>query len=278
MVEKVYVARHGFRLNWVSTAWKSPTGLPRDPPLTAYGETQAQELCEYFMSFPEHERPTAIFSSPYYRCLQTSRPLARALGIPIYVEHGIAEWYSPVEPGTGLHPRPGPTGALHALFPEIDPAWRTLFYPSRKGETVDELHVRIDAFLRAFRPALAARVPAERRRRLLFVTHAATTIALVRTLVGDAQLHMKVGCCSLTELDRRERADRSDRLVGAWTPVALAAGDHLKGGISREWGFEDIEVEKGRVVEDPGVPGTEHERDEPIGLQLEDPHQVVSNL
>ncbi|KAF8203613.1 histidine phosphatase superfamily [Pholiota molesta] len=276
MVDKVYIARHGFRLNWVSSAWKSPTGLARDPPLTAYGETQAEELCQYFLSFPENERPTAIFSSPYYRCLQTSRPLAKALGIPIYVEHGIAEWYSPVEPGTGLHPRPGSTHSLHDLFPEVDASWSTLYYPSRKGETVEELHLRIDAFMRAFKPALQQRVPAERRRRLLFVTHAATTIALVRSFVGDQQLHMKVGCCSLTELERREDAP-ADKFIGAWYPVSLTSGDHLKGGTSREWGFEDIEVEKGRVVEDPGVPGSEHECDEPIGLQLPVEENIISS-
>ena len=41
------------------------TGLPRDPPLAAFGHTQAQELADYFLSLPEEERPTAIFSSPY---------------------------------------------------------------------------------------------------------------------------------------------------------------------------------------------------------------------
>ncbi|KAF8973966.1 histidine phosphatase superfamily [Flammula alnicola] len=268
MIEKIYIARHGFRLNWVSTAWKSPTGLPRDPPLTAYGETQAEELCQYFLSFPEEERPTAIFSSPYYRCLQTSRPLAKALGIPIYVEHGIAEWYSPVEPGTGLHPRPGPTESLQAHFPEVDASWNTLYYPSRKGESVDELHARVDAFARVFKPALHQRLPPARFRRILLITHAATTIALVRSFVGDREMYMKVGCCSLTELARREGAPH-DRTVGAWRPVSLVSGEHLTGGTSREWGFEDIEVEKGRVVEDPGVPGSEHEEDAPIGLQLQ---------
>ncbi|KIM48162.1 hypothetical protein M413DRAFT_439882 [Hebeloma cylindrosporum] len=273
-MEKIFIARHGFRLNWVSTAWKSPTGLPRDPPLTAYGETQAEELCQYFLSFPEDERPTAIFSSPYYRCLQTSHPLAKALGIPIYVEHGIAEWYSPVVPGTGLHPRPGSTSSLQAFFPQVDPSWETLFYPSRKGETVAELHSRIDTFISAFGPALTRRLPAERTRRVLMVSHAATTIALVRSLTGEREMHMKVGCCSLTELERREdlEKDRLEDVIGVWKPIMLVSGDHLKGGSSREWGFEDIEVEKGRVVEDPGVPGSQHEEDAPLGLQVQLSH------
>jgi len=52
----------------------------------------------------------------------------------------------------------------------------------------------------------------------------------------------------------------------------VASGDHLKGGSSREWGFEDVEVEEGRVVEDPGVPGSEHEEDAPLGLQVQLSH------
>jgi len=275
MIEKIYLARHGFRLNWISSSWQSPTGLPRDPPLTAYGLTQAEELCQYFLSFPENERPTAIFSSPYYRCLQTSQPLAKALGIPIYVEHGIGEWYSPVVPGTGLHPRPGPTASLQALVAEIDPGWETLFYPSRKGETLAELHARIDVFVRAFGVALPQRLPKEQMRRLLMVSHAATTIALVRSLMGEREMYMKVGCCSLTELEKREglERDRSEKeVIGVWKPISVASGDHLKGGSSREWGFEDVEVEEGRVVEDPGVPGSEHEEDAPLGLQVQLSH------
>ena len=159
---------------------------------------------------------------------------------------GIAEWYSPIAPGTGLHPRPGPTPTLQAFFSEVDPTWETLFYPSRKGETLAELHSRIDAFIRAFGPALSQRLPAERTRRLLMVSHAATVIALVRCLTGDREMHMKVGCCSLTELEKREDLEK-DRLEGVWKPLMLVSGDHLKGGSSREWGFEDIEVEKGRV-------------------------------
>lgn len=103
------------------------TGLPRDPPLAAFGEvglshmglktyfdlavytqTQAQEVADYFRALPVEERPTAIFSSPFgqymlflshthielyrlhfkARCLQTSKPIAKALKLPIFVEHG----------------------------------------------------------------------------------------------------------------------------------------------------------------------------------------------
>jgi len=157
---------------------------------------------------------------------------------------GIAEWYSPVSPGTGLHPRPGNAHALKAHFPEIDPTWTNLFYPSRKGETIEELHNRIDTFGTAFFGSLN-RLPPEQRKRLVMVTHAATAIALVRTFVGDRDINFKAGCCSISEVVRR--GDGANSIVGAYRPIMLASGAHLKQGSNREWGFEHVEVDKGRV-------------------------------
>jgi transcription factor C subunit 7 len=82
------------------------------------------------------------------------------------------------------------------------------------------------------------------------VTHAATAIVLARGLVGDREIPLKVGCCSLTELNFKpnQAEERKEKgLLGAYHPVKLADGAHLKGGALREWGFDDVEVEKGRV-------------------------------
>ncbi|KAJ6604699.1 histidine phosphatase superfamily [Mycena vulgaris] len=242
MIETIYIARHGFRMNWINNTWKSETGLPRDPPLAAFGVTQAQELAEYFLSLPENQRPTAIFSSPYYRCLQTANPVSAALGVPIYVEHGLSEWYSPIAEGTGLHPAPG----------------------LRRGEDVHEVHARAAGFLDALVPEVERRFP-EAHARILLVSHAATTIALARALLGDRALPLRVGCASLTELVRKRDVIP---ILGGWDARRLADGAHLKDGASREWGFEDIEISNGVVVADPGVPGTEAELDEPVGCQV----------
>ncbi|KAJ7181708.1 phosphoglycerate mutase-like protein [Mycena crocata] len=266
MIETIYIARHGFRMNWINSTWKSETGLPRDPPLAAFGVTQAQELADYFLTLPEDQRPTAIFSSPYYRCLQTSQPTSIALGVPIYVEHGISEWYSPVAPGTGLHPRPGSATSLQAYFPgRIDAAsWSSVYYPPRVGEDVAEVHARAGAFLDAFVPAVERAFPGAHRR-VLLVSHAATTIALARALVGDRELPLRAGCCSLTEVVRKRDVIP---VLGGWDAVRLADGEHLKDGTSRDWGFEDIEIYNGEVVADPGVPGTEDEIDDRVGAQV----------
>jgi len=263
MIETIYIARHGFRINWVTSNWKSETGIPRDPPLAAFGLTQAQELADHFLSLPPEARPTAIFSSPYYRCLQTAKPTAVALGLPIYVEHGLSEWYSPVVPGTGLHPRPPSATALRAWFPEIDDSWSSLWYPSRKGEDVEQCHERANGCLSALIPEVDRRF-AGQHKRILLVSHAATTIALTRELVGDRALAVRVGCCTLTELARQRD---SSKAVGGWEIKRLADGSHLKDGSLRDWGFEDVVVTNGKVVEDPGSSGTEQDVDEPTGLQ-----------
>jgi broad specificity phosphatase PhoE len=51
---------------------KTPTGIPTDPPLTSKGVEQSKELAEYLCNIePPVER---VYSSPFYRCLQTLKP------------------------------------------------------------------------------------------------------------------------------------------------------------------------------------------------------------
>jgi len=198
------------------------------------------------------------------RCLQTAQPVSKALGIPIYVEHGeeligllsttltaislfhpthagIAERYRPVVPGTGLHPRPGPVESLKPFFSEIDPSWSSIWYPPRTGEDVEEIHNRVDGFLDAFVIELERRFPREHQR-ILLVSHAATVVALARTLLGDRLLSLRIGCCSLSEF-----VHVPGNAKWTWKAERLADGAHLKDGSQREWGFPDIEVMGGKV-------------------------------
>ncbi|KAH9969046.1 histidine phosphatase superfamily [Russula dissimulans] len=272
-LETIYILRHGFRSNWVTKDWLVPTGLPRDPQLAVFGEVQSKEVANYFKSLPEDQRPTAIFSSPYYRCLQTSQPTAIALGIPIYAEHGLSEWYSPASPGTGLHPRPSSASALKAYVPEIDDSWSSVWYPSRKGEGVAALHDRLAGFVTVFVPEIQRRFSAAAHKRILLVSHAATVVALTRELVGDRALSFRAACCSITVVVRKDApagdsAPRPRTVVGDWTARLLGHGDHLKDGLQRPWGFQDAMITDGEVINDDGIPGTEHEKDEPVGSQV----------
>ncbi|TLS31010.1 hypothetical protein PpBr36_03490 [Pyricularia pennisetigena] len=55
----------------------SPTGIAVDPALTAYGVDQAKELGRHLL---HHVRPPIerVYSSPFYRCLQTIEPFVRS--------------------------------------------------------------------------------------------------------------------------------------------------------------------------------------------------------
>lgn len=70
-----------FRSNWsvdpstgqyTALLVKSPTGIPTDPPLTSKGVQQSKELADYLSTI--HPPVDVIYSSPFYRCLQTLKP------------------------------------------------------------------------------------------------------------------------------------------------------------------------------------------------------------
>lgn len=160
----------------------------------------------------------------------------------IFME-GLSEWYSPVASGTGLHPRPASASALRAYFPEVDDSWSSIWYPSRKGEDVEQCHSRCNAFLGALVPEVERRF-GDKHQRILLVSHAATIAALTRELVGNRDLPVRVGCCSLTEMHRSKGATD---VVGQWEAKRLADGSHLREGASRDWGFEDVQIAEGKV-------------------------------
>ncbi|KAG9314400.1 histidine phosphatase superfamily [Chiua virens] len=282
MIETIYIARHGFRANWVAKSnWTSPTGLARDPPLAAHGEAQAIELALYLESLPKDKQPTAIFSSPYYRCLQTSKPVAERLSLPIYIEHGLSEWYSPVAPGTGLFPRPKSAIELRTMLPEIspswntveiDPSWSSIWLPSRKGEDLNGIHARTAGVLRHLVHAVETRPDMRHHKRILLLSHAATIIAVCRHLAGQPGLPLRVGCCTVSEFERRRDGDGGGQAGYAWNAVTLASSVHLTDKTSlRDWGLEDVVTDDvtGEVsFNDIGVPGTEGEEDDISGPQI----------
>lgn len=146
---------------------------------------------------------------------------------------------------TGLLPRPASAQVLQKYFPQIDPSWSSVWYPSRKGETVEEVHDRVRGFLQVFASKLKQRVPPVRHKRVLFVTHGAMAVAVARELVGKLD-PIRVGCCSLTELKLRKGVAEAD-FLGGYEPVKLASDEHLEGEALRPWGFQDIKMKDGKV-------------------------------
>lgn len=85
MLKEIYIVRHGYRNDWENPGSLSPTELPHDPSLHTIGIQQAAETADYF----KDKTVQAIFSSPFYRCLQTAKSTANALDMNIFIEYGI---------------------------------------------------------------------------------------------------------------------------------------------------------------------------------------------
>ncbi|MFL5252882.1 MAG: histidine phosphatase family protein [Rhodopila sp.] len=82
--------RHGqseFNLHF--TATRRDPGIV-DPRLTALGHQQAEAAAEGLMQ----EQITRIVVSPYTRTLQTAKPVARALGVPVVADPIVRERYA----------------------------------------------------------------------------------------------------------------------------------------------------------------------------------------
>lgn len=128
---------------------------------------------------------------------------------------------------------------LKTHFPSIDAeGWASIWYPSRTGEDLDEVHARAAGALSALVQAVERRSAGGADRpvkSILLVSHAATIVAAVRALVGDRELPLRVGTCSVSVL-RRKAGDAGKGVGGGWEPRVLADGRHLKDGPSRDWG------------------------------------------
>ncbi|KAI9932185.1 hypothetical protein ASPWEDRAFT_480119 [Aspergillus wentii DTO 134E9] len=217
-LDTIYLTRHGHRLNWTidyktgtyHAQFPTPTGNPADPTLTSYGVTQSHELAAHFTSAEFKPKPFRVYSSPFYRCLQTIKPSVEALKevqknggdvdehaeFDVRIENGVAEWFGPTT--FFDHPSPASPKTLHTHFPTLLPpnpetTYTPHLYPSTRGETIAQLHDRlatalacIIADLDAEISALEATQPpsAHTSKAVLICSHAAPLVAVGRALTG----------------------------------------------------------------------------------------------
>ena len=85
-----------FRGNWTldpqtgtyATNTPSPTGIASDPALAAYGVLQSEQLATALEKV--NDPPiTRVYSSPFYRCLQTLDPFIMKSGLEIRGDNGL---------------------------------------------------------------------------------------------------------------------------------------------------------------------------------------------
>lgn len=176
-------------------------------PLAEHGIKQAKELAHYIASIDN--QPELLFSSPFFRCLQTSQPIADMLDLPIYLEKGIGEWY---KPDREIIPEPASFEILSNFFlGKLQQDWHSDIIPSNKGETEEEIFLRCKKFWPVFIKKVESKFPDVET--ILLVTHAATKISLGMTLLGfnncrefidDEGSIIRSGVCSLDKYERLE--------------------------------------------------------------------------
>jgi len=85
---EVFIIRHGERAD---KAKNRDDGWTDDPPLTKEGRQTAKIAGVALRSLACLPWAPAVYTSPYYRCLQTANELAAELGLPVRVEPGLSE-------------------------------------------------------------------------------------------------------------------------------------------------------------------------------------------
>lgn len=230
--------QHGYRSNWLPPPHPKPvTGIDSDPPLAPHGEDQAKELAHFMLSI--QPQPELILSSPFYRCLQTATPISELLDCDIVLENGIGEWY---KPDREVIPQPGGYDLLSKYFPKLSNAWEPTYFPSTKGETEEDILARCKNFLEKFFPKFEAQFP--KVETILFVTHAASKIALgmallgfdsVRDTIDDEDTRLRAGACSLDQYQLT--VDPADLKGRAWTITMNGNCEFLTDGEEMHWDF-----------------------------------------
>ncbi|KAI0408618.1 RNA polymerase III transcription initiation factor complex component [Xylaria palmicola] len=200
-LEVIYVVRHGFRSSWsvdhvtgtYTSYLRSPTGLPTDPALTSHGVAQADELATHLLGL---DLPIdQVYSSPYYRCLQTISPFisqrnaGQNISLPsdgdvssprqsIRVDLGLSEWYGRAH---FEHPTSAPLNDLRTWFADLDADHVSSPAPRRRGESITELYDRVAACIQA----IIMKCDQGGKKAVLVSTHAAVVIALGRILTAN---------------------------------------------------------------------------------------------
>lgn len=177
-------------------------------------------------------KPELIFSSPFYRCVQTSTPISKVLNIPINVDNGVGEWY---KPSRSVIPEPASLELLNKFFDDLNQEWTSTLTASNKGETEAEILLRCGLFWKQFIAKIDAQYPEVKC--ILIVTHAATKIALGMSLLGfqnvrdtidiDGEAFIRSGACSLDTYDYKD----------GWKLTSNGQTHFLEKGEEMSWNF-----------------------------------------
>jgi len=187
--------------------------------LASYGVLQAQQLAQHLLQV---DPPVdLLYSSPFYRCIQTLSPFTDALveqrskavdepgkdgqgKVKVVVEPGLGEFY-------GLarfdHPSPAKIEILNEHFPHLSAEKDPVIVPSTKGESIPQLHDRVAYCLHHL--IKRADEDPSAPKALLICSHAASMICIGRALTGrmpedEGQEDFKCFTCAFSKFVRKK--------------------------------------------------------------------------
>jgi transcription factor C subunit 7 len=135
------------------------------------------------------------------------------------------------------HPEPPTVTVLLKHFKNLDEHYQSLYIPAPKGETIIELHERVNKAVNRIITELDN--DHEQPKTLLICTHAATMIALGRVLTGNMPQDPDEDDfqCYTAGLSKFTRTNMNPAkgAVGNWDCVLNSDTSFLSGGAERGW-------------------------------------------
>lgn len=187
-MKKLFIVRHGMRIDHEDRTWKNTAERPFDPHLSEKGHEQARKTGLAL----QKENIGAIYASPLLRTIQTASYFARSLSLPIFVEGGIAEWLNPkwYDFSAGMLDLP----TLQADYPALDLSYRSLITP-RFPEPEEAICLARCGYT-------ARQLSAEHAgdQHAVLVTHGVCVNSIVQSLVGSKS-GVNSQTCAITVLE-----------------------------------------------------------------------------
>ena len=170
MTRRLFLVRHG-RVDFDSERFRtSPRGRQWDPPLGNEGREQARALAARLALM---DRPAAISSSPFLRCMETIRPYAEASGLEPELDEEIGEVFIGDWEGLSFEQIISGDEELARRFREFE----AMFSLAPGGESAEELRRRVV-------PAVDRIVERNPEGDLLVVTHGGVINAYLAHVLG----------------------------------------------------------------------------------------------
>ncbi len=189
MLQTVWIARHGNRLDFVNPEWFNTAERPYDPPLSEDGMVQAKQLGQRLVG----EEIKHIFASPFLRTVQTASFVADALDLCIKLESGLSEWLNPAWMKTD--PERLSIEELKERFPRIDASYTSRVI-ARYPESNEMVLQRTNETAKC--------LTSEFSEDILLVGHGASVVGVTQGLVGGTP-EVNASLCCLVKLVRQEQ-------------------------------------------------------------------------